>query len=225
MSQPHRILVLDNDLHQSQMLQSILAAHSAFQLAAMHKSIAEVKKTLRADYAELLIVNLNTETDTLAEFVQWLKTRRPAMEVLIIADSPHSRELVLCAKAGATGFALSSYDAVDMIFAINQMFEDGSHIHPKIAQNLLHALVNSADVAQVSEQAEVLLTPREKDVLAYLAKGFTCAEIAEALTISNHTVSSHVKNLYKKLHIHTKGEAVMEAVRMGLVNVRRASAL
>ncbi len=63
-----------------------------------------------------------------------------------------------------------------------------------------------------------VLTPREQDVLALIARGFSYLEIARLKTLSVHTVQSHIKRIYSKLAVHSKSEAVFEATRMGLIS-------
>ena len=65
--------------------------------------------------------------------------------------------------------------------------------------------------------ARQLLSAREQEVLSYIARGFSYAEIARLQTLSVHTVQSHIKNLYAKLSVHSRSEAVFEATRMGLI--------
>jgi DNA-binding CsgD family transcriptional regulator len=80
-------------------------------------------------------------------------------------------------------------------------------------------LGRTKEVANVQDAKvhQGLLSPREHDVLALIARGFTYAEIAKLDAVSVHTVQSHIKKLYGKLSVHSKSEAVFEATRMGLL--------
>jgi DNA-binding NarL/FixJ family response regulator len=90
----------------------------------------------------------------------------------------------------------------------------GSPISPVIARVLLKQLRPSGR-AIPTDAAK--LSGREVEILAFIAKGFSFAEIGKLLTISAHTVTTHVKKIYHKLAVHSRGEAVYEATRMGLL--------
>lgn len=100
-----------------------------------------------------------------------------------------------------------------------------SPISPMIARKLLARLRQRGTRAEPQPMDLALpsleLTPRESDVLELIARGYSYAEIARLQDISKHTVQSHIKNLYSKLAVHSRGEAVFEASRMGLLDRHR----
>ena len=86
-----------------------------------------------------------------------------------------------------------------------------------IARQILKQLRPADGAAEDDERRRPELSPRESEVLSFIAKGFSFGEIGKLLTISTHTVTTHVKNIYQKLAVHSRGEAVYEASRMGLL--------
>jgi DNA-binding CsgD family transcriptional regulator len=114
------------------------------------------------------------------------------------------------------------------------MLGGASPISPMIARKVLSKYVSSKSVAPAAvtpavpvikkEAAELpqaaLLSPREQEVLELIARGFSYAEIARLQAVTVHTVQTHIKNLYAKLSVHSKNEAVFEASRMGLLPAR-----
>ena len=96
----------------------------------------------------------------------------------------------------------------------------GSPISPNIARHLLTRFKKpseESDTAEIPEEEKPHLTPRELDVLKLISKGFRYEEIGDILEISYHTVTSHIKQIYRKLSVHSRGEAVFEATRLGIV--------
>jgi DNA-binding NarL/FixJ family response regulator len=93
----------------------------------------------------------------------------------------------------------------------------GSPISPVIARQILKQLRPAGGAAEDDERQRAELSPREAEVLSFIAKGFSFGEIGKLLAISTHTVTAHVKNIYQKLAVHSRGEAVYEASRMGLL--------
>ena len=116
----------------------------------------------------------------------------------------------------------------EFLALLRQLRAGGSPITPVIARKLLTRFKTPATVvtattgdarAGAAAPAAVpnILSPRETEVLTYIAKGFSFNEIADLLGMSAHTVTTHVKRIYQKLAVHSRGEAVFEATQMGLL--------
>ena len=131
-------------------------------------------------------------------------------------------------EAGAVGYIQKDFTPDTIAQTILEMKAGASHISPMIARRVLakyramHLLdkvpVAAADTAQpAAEPVRSLLSGREQEVLELIARGFSYLEIAKLQSISMHTVQSHIKNLYTKLAVHSKSEAVYEATRLGLI--------
>ena len=101
--------------------------------------------------------------------------------------------------------------------AIKDLRAGGSPITPIIARQLLKRFKLPDVTPQQPLPEDARLSPREAEVLTYIAKGFNFGEIAKLLGISGHTVTAHVKMIYQKLAVHSRGEAVYEASKMGLL--------
>jgi len=117
---------------------------------------------------------------------------------------------------------LKDSTADDVGQAVVEMIDGGVPISPGIARFLLKRLKSESDTQKdmpVEVDANLPhLTKREKEVLQLIAKGFSYSEIAEMLVLSVHTVTSHIKHIYKKLAVNSRGEAVYEAIQLGLLN-------
>ena len=122
-------------------------------------------------------------------------------------------------EAGATGYVLKDSLPEEFVGLIAQLRAGGSPISPVIARQLLKRFKPAAAGVECPPvaQPESALSAREAEVLALIAKGFNFAEIARLLSVSPHTVTSHVKKIYQKLAVHSRGEAVYEAGKMGLL--------
>jgi DNA-binding NarL/FixJ family response regulator len=105
----------------------------------------------------------------------------------------------------------------EFVALINQLRAGGSPISPVIARVLLRQLRPQTSVGRAPPADHTKLSNREVEILAFIAKGFSSSEIGRLLGISAHTVTTHVKKIYQKLAVHSRGEAVYEATRMGLL--------
>jgi DNA-binding NarL/FixJ family response regulator len=117
-------------------------------------------------------------------------------------------------EAGATGYLLKDSLPDDFIATIQLLRDGGSPIHPTIARRLLQRF---STVSRKPVESAVTLSDREREVLQLVSKGYRVPEIAALLAISPHTVSSHIKNIYSKLEVSSRGEAVYEASRLRLI--------
>ena len=134
-----------------------------------------------------------------------------SMVVTVFGDEAH---VLASIEAGATGYLLKDASADQFLASIRELVAGGSPISPVIARGLLRRFMPNP----VVPNNESNLSEREREILKLVAKGFNFGEIGQLLTISPHTVTSHIKKIYRKMAVHSRGEAVYEAQRMGLLD-------
>jgi DNA-binding NarL/FixJ family response regulator len=128
-------------------------------------------------------------------------------------------------EAGATGYLLKDTRLERIVASICEIRAGGSPISPTIARKVLTRFRTPPDAQPVPATPGASAPPavasplssRETDILRLVSKGLSCAEVGEHLAISTHTVVTHVKNIYRKLAVHSRAEAVFEAGQMGLL--------
>jgi DNA-binding NarL/FixJ family response regulator len=123
--------------------------------------------------------------------------------------------VIACVEAGAVGYIHKDSTPADVAQVIVDVRQGASPISPMIARKLLERM-RRKPVARTAPGG--LLSPRESEVLELIARGYGYAEIARLQGVTMHTVQSHIKNLYGKLAVHSRSEAVFEATRMGLLD-------
>ncbi|MFT6388917.1 MAG: DNA-binding NarL/FixJ family response regulator [Cellvibrionaceae bacterium] len=140
-------------------------------------------------------------------------TTKLAIVITIFGDEGH---VINALKAGASGYLLKDDNFIEINNAISQMLAGGSPISPSIARYLLTELSLNTNVHEPTEDQKIL-SNREHEILILVSKGFTSKEIGIMLELSFHTVNAHVKNIYKKLSVNNKTEAIYEATRKGIL--------
>ena len=145
----------------------------------------------------------------------------PTTKILMLTVSDEEEDLYEAIKAGATGYLLKEISIEEVAGAIRSVVSGQSLISPSMASKLLTEFTNLARKAD-ERQAEFTprLTVRELEVLKLVAKGMSNREIAGELYISDNTVKNHVRNILEKLHLHSRMEAVVYAVREKLLDIR-----
>jgi two-component system NarL family response regulator len=142
----------------------------------------------------------------------------PAAKILMLTVSDEEEDLYEAVKAGATGYLLKEISIEEVANAIRAVVTGQSLISPSMASKLLSEFNNLAKQAQ-QKVLVPKLTDRELQVLKLVAQGMSNREVAEELFISENTVKNHVRNILEKLHLHSRMEAVVYAVREKLLDI------
>ena len=144
---------------------------------------------------------------------QKIKEKYPFIKVIMLTVFDDYQNIFLAIKAGANGYLLKEVNPEELYQAIQQTMNGGAGMHPQIAQKALELLRRPAAEleALTSKEAPVKLTKRETEVLEQLSKGLSHTEIAENLYRSPKTIRNHMENIYRKLQVHSKLEAVLKA--------------
>jgi two-component system NarL family response regulator len=143
----------------------------------------------------------------------------PNTRILMLTVSDDEDDLYEAIKAGASGYLLKEISVDEVAGAIRVVMQGHSLISPSMASKLLREF--NALARQAAGRAQLptpVLTARELEVLKLVARGMSNREVAEKLYISENTVKNHVRNILEKLHSHSRMEAVMYAVRTGLLD-------
>ena len=138
---------------------------------------------------------------------------------MVITMSSDEEHVLACIEAGAAGYVLKEAGHIDIVRALLDLRAGGSPISPVLARMVKF---RPQETDAFEENGAQLLTPRENAILELIAKGGSYAKVAEALGLSVGTVQTHVKNIYGKLSVHSRGEAVYEAHRRGLIRINEA---
>jgi DNA-binding NarL/FixJ family response regulator len=140
----------------------------------------------------------------------------PEIKILIQTVFENDNKIFSAICAGASGYILKSTTPARLVESIHEVFNGGSPMTPSIATRVLKLFQQFAP-PEDADKEKFLLTDREKEILALMVNGHNLPVIAEKAFISYETVRSHVKKIYKKLHVASASEAVIKAIRQRLV--------
>jgi DNA-binding NarL/FixJ family response regulator len=159
------------------------------------------------------------ETFSLAgiDLVRWLRQRDDALPILVISQWNTEQTIVQALRAGATGYVLKGRDDLEIAVCLRSALAGGAPIDPFIARHILAQFYAPTAAMPSNPSAVPVLREREVQILELVTKGLTNREIGEVLAISRRTVESHVNQIYRKLAVHSRTEAVFEARAQGLV--------
>ena len=179
---------------------------------------------LDAQPPDVMLVDLGLPDIGGIELIRHAARHHPGCDVLVVTMFADDVHVMGSIEAGATGYLLKDAQAPRIASAIHELRAGGAPISPSIARRVLSrfriapsaAAPAPAPVTTPPVEASPLST-RETEILRLVAKGFSFEAVGGLLDISSHTVVTHVKNIYRKLAVHSRGEAVYEAGQMGLL--------
>ena len=229
-----RVLVVEDDPQMREFFAASVSRCAQLQLAASVGSVVEAKAWLDddANTVDVLLTDLGLPDGSGLEVIRHATSLHPRCEPLVISMFGDEDNVLASIEAGALGYIHKDSAPDDIAQTILEMKAGASPISPMIARKVLSKYARSkTDVSSDTAQQAApvikngasgllppsLLSPREHEVLNLIARGFSYAEIARLQAVSVHTVQTHIKNLYAKLSVHSKNEAVFEATRLGLL--------
>ena len=210
-----RVLIVEPDEIRMRHYMLELMQDSAFHLAATAPSKRRAMPLIDRTPVDLAVVNARLPDGCGAEITRAVLKKNPDAHILIATDVSEENTVMQSVEAGADGYILVTDDAPRISDSLKVMAAGGSPVSPLIARSVLRAL-HSRNTAAPAPASDIL-SRRELDIMGLLAKGLTLTAIAEILSISEHTVTTHVKKIYKKLNVHSRGEAVYEARQLHLI--------
>jgi DNA-binding NarL/FixJ family response regulator len=172
---------------------------------------------------DVLLIDLGLPDIDGVKVIAHAAENHPSCDVLVVTMFADDEHVVASIEAGACGYLLKDASAERITASIHELRAGGAPISPGIARRVLErfrAKASSGFALGTAQQIELEpspLTLRETELLRMVAKGFTFETIGQLLDISSHTVVAHVKNIYRKLAVHSRSEAVYEASQLGLL--------
>lgn len=151
------------------------------------------------------------------EATEKIKQRYPHIKIIMLTVFDNDENIFNAIKAGADGYLLKEVNAKDLHTGILETLNGGAAMNPSIALKTLKLLRNPINLNNVSKEGDIKLTAREVEVLEQLSKGLSYSLIADNLILSVGTVRKHIENIYKKLQVHNKLEAVQKAKKNNLI--------
>jgi DNA-binding NarL/FixJ family response regulator len=149
------------------------------------------------------------------EAIQQVVARQPQARILVLTSFATDDKVFPAIKAGALGYLLKDSEPRDVVDAIRQVYRGESSLHPRIARKLMQELSRPPDRPPTPDP----LTEREMEVLGLVAQGRSNREIADELTVTEGTVRVHVSSILSKLHLASRTQATLYALREGLASL------
>jgi len=210
---PLRVAIVEDDVTTREGLAALIQGTPGFQCVGRYGSVEELLRRPPDRVAHVVLLDINLPGISGSDGVRLVRERWSSTEVLMLTVYADQSKIFESICNGAVGYLLKKTPPARLIDAIQEAASGGAPMSPEIARKVV-TLFRKTPVA---ERPSETLTPQELRVLQLLADGYSYQAAAERLSISLNTVRSYVRNVYDKLHVHSKSEAVSKALRSGLI--------
>ncbi len=169
--------------------------------------------------ADLLLADIDLPGMSGVELIGQIKERFPNVDSLAYTICEDRAVVMSAIRAGASGYLLKGSTPRMLVESVRELYAGGAPMTPKIARKLIveFRLQDAASPPAEADTEESDLTARETGILKLVEKGLSYSEIGEALNISPHTVHTHIKNIYEKIHARSRPEMLRKARRLGVI--------
>jgi DNA-binding NarL/FixJ family response regulator len=204
------VSIVEDDASIRQILTGWVNRTEGFRCHTVHGTAESALAKLQAEAPDIVLVDINLPGQTGIECVRRLKVKMPDTQFVMLTVYEDTAHIFDALKAGASGYLLKRTPYAELIAALKQVHEGGSPMTSYIARKVVQSFYQAPPEGLQAEG----LSPREREVLELLARGYYYKEITEVLGLSMSTVNTHVRHIYDKLHVHSRAQAVAKFTDM-----------
>ena len=210
-----RISIYEDNDSLRESLGLVLESTYKLLVVGMHGDAMNISEDVIADQPDVILMDIDMPGRTGIEAVQLLARKPNRFKILMLTVFDDTERIFAAISSGAVGYLLKKSPAEKIIEAVHQVAEGGAAMTPSIAMKVLEAF---RQPKKGNDFSEYELTPKETLVLTHLVQGDSYKMIADHCNMSMGTVRTHIVNIYEKLHVNSKSEAVARAMKSGLLD-------
>ncbi|MBI3218262.1 MAG: response regulator transcription factor [Bacteroidetes bacterium] len=197
-----RVVIIEEDSSLLQILSLVIGGTEKFNVIGLYGTFDEAFKSFKKSIPDIVLMDIDLPGTNGIEGTRLLREYYPATEVVIVTNYENDEIIFEALRAGAIGYILKSINYVELILALEELIKGGAPLSSKIARKVInnyHVNLNSP------------LSSRERQIMQMISVGKTYSEIAEECHISKETSKTHIRNIYMKLKVNSKSEAIAKA--------------
>jgi DNA-binding NarL/FixJ family response regulator len=198
------VAIIEDDREIREWVTAVVRSSEDFSVVAVFPDAESCVKQFSEIFPEIVIMDIQLPGMSGIDCVRTLKPQRPEVQFMMFTVFEEDNKVFESLRAGATGYILKNFPPDKIIDAIHDLYKGGSPMSAIIARKVISSF--NPDTEKHSEYHK--LSKREKELLSLLSKGYRYKEIADQLSISIETVRTHIRNIYEKLHVQSRTEAI-----------------
>ncbi len=209
MKKPTEILIFEDNSGMREGLTWLVQNEAEFKLLGAFADAKSIQNIIEEYTPDVVLMDIQMPGLTGIEALKIIKDTRPKTHVIILTSFEGEDDIFNAIRCGASGYLLKTNVSKYLVDAIKEVLEGGSPLSAKIARKVIHYF----EELQQPTANDYKLTPREKEILNLLIDGDSAKAIAKKNFNSEMTVKNHIRNIYEKLEVHCRAEAVAKAFR------------
>lgn len=203
------IYACEHDLKEA--LRFLLGSQSEFNLFTCHSTFTKFNEIVKSSVPNVVLMCLELKNSNAIEYLKIIRRSATGSKLLVLTTSSHKEDILAAVKAGVDGYLLKDISALKLIEAIKEVVEGGAPMSPEISRKAIELCASLSESSPLVNKGD--LTSRELEVLRFLINGLSYKLVSDQLNISIDTTRGHIKNLYRKLKVNSKTEAVAKVLR------------
>jgi DNA-binding NarL/FixJ family response regulator len=208
-----RVAIVEDQPATREGLAMLINGTPGYQCVGTFRSVEEALRLLSQKLPNILLLDIHLPGMPGSEGVRLLKEQYPSVQILMLTIYSEEEMVFESLCNGAVGYLLKKTPPARLLEAIREAHEGGSPMSPVIARKVVRLFQKTGPPEAIEHQ----LTPQEVRLLELLSKGTTYQAVADQLHIHIGTVRTYVNSIYRKLHVHSKAEAVRKALKSGII--------
>lgn len=213
MAAPIKILLYEDNRDLREGISFLLQATAGLELKAALPHVNHVRDDLATHQPDVVLLDINMPGMSGLEALPIIKATQPKTQVVMLTVFDDDERIFQAVRSGASGYLLKNTPPGEIVQAVFDVFQGGSPMTSSVARKVLQFFQQPAQPIAAGHD----LSARELDILRGLMKGYSYKLIADELNISLDTVRSHIRNVYDKLQVNSKTEAILKAMKEGWV--------
>lgn len=212
-----RVAIFEDNKLVRDALEAILSGTPGFICTGTFSEVNNIERDIRRTEPDVVLMDIEMPGRDGIEATRMMHDLFPEIKVVIQTVFNDSDKIFNALCAGASGYILKNDPPSRQIEAVQEVYKGGAPMSPSIAKKVLQFFSHKNVILVAPEKVDYHLSEREKEILTLVTEGVNLRTIAERTFISYETVRTHVKKIYKKLHVVSRSEAVMKARQQGIV--------
>jgi len=209
-----RVLIFEDNHSLRIGIAQLVNTTPGYQCVGAFEDCTNLIKNVKDTNPDIVLMDIGMPGINGIEAVKMLREKFPDLKILMQTIFEENVKIFQSILAGASGYILKNTPNARFMEAIKETYEGGAPMSPSIATKVLKMVITQP----LDPKANSFnLTEREKEVLGYLVRGMSYKMVADACAISIDTVRVHIRSIYEKLHVHSKGEAIAKAIKRKIV--------
>ena len=208
-----RVAFVEDDRSMREALATLIDGTPGYRSVGKFRSVEEALSSAGAEKPDVLLLDIHLPGMPGSEGIGPLKARYPSVQILMLTINAGEDSVFESICNGACGYLLKNTPPARLLEAIGETHRGGAPMTPEIARKVIKLFQKTGPPEKLDEQ----LTPQEMRLLRLLVEGHTYKGAADILKISIHTARNYIRNIFDKLHVHSRSEAVTKALRSRII--------